>query len=699
MRDRVLGVGFPFATTASSCSNRRPRLFDWTGDRAKATVDTVVYMDGAILDGLEAEGRKIAWLLESPAVLRVKCPALLDELERVIASFDLVLTCERELCALDPRVLYHPAGSNLPWTPECDYGLHEKDRTCSMLASDKQLVEGHAVRLRYAEKLGPDLDLFGGALGSPRVGGNGSAPGKGEALYRYRFQVAMENCRVPLYYTEKLTDCFATGTVPVYWGSGDIGELFDPAGILVLDEGFDVRALDAGLYDRMLPAVRGNLARVRSLESADDLLYRRYVRPNRSVAAGGGQRWASPVVDGHTGRAARGERLRRDGPPWGRWDLSALDAPARVVRSSDEARLAIVTQRAKKTVDTLDAVPAGRVSVAAIQSRMERPRSVSVDADAQPWFPPLARAFLLRLPDAFVGDQVVFDRARYYRLGRWWLGESWKLYRNAREIRHVDRAVSIGAWGGEAFQHFIADAVPALAGVIDLLESPGFEDVKIVSHRGSPTAEWFWRALGLAHRVVPKPVDARAGFVVHADLVLFHGVDPSLGRLGLHPRHGLRPVQRRLGLLERTPQDVALYLRRDGGRRTVADEARLLSRVEEALAGSGLRLEVFRASGDLAVDRDLVRRARILFGPHGGAFANLVFAQPGSHVIEFLPLYRLYAEGSDPRPLYWGLAQAAGLDYWTVAPQPFDFDGAEMVVDADEVAAIVRRIVRTGGCG
>ena len=76
-----------------------------------------------------------------------------------------------------------------------------------------------------------------------------------------------------------------------------------------------------------------------------------------------------------------------------------------------------------------------------------------------------------------------------------------------------------------------------------------------------------------------------------------------------------------------------------------------------------------------------------------------MFAQPGSHVIEFLPLYRLYAEGSDPRPLYWGLAQAAGLDYWTVAPQPFDFDGAEMVVDADEVAAIVRRIVRTGGCG
>ena len=50
------------------------------------------------------------------------------------------------------------------------------------------------------------------------------------------FHVAIENTRLDGYCTEKLMDCFATCTVPIYWGDPGIDELFDARGIIQLDE-------------------------------------------------------------------------------------------------------------------------------------------------------------------------------------------------------------------------------------------------------------------------------------------------------------------------------------------------------------------------------------------------------------------------------------------------------------------------------
>ena len=82
----------------------------------------------------------------------------------------------------------------------------------------------------------------------------------------------MENDSVPNYYTEKITDCFATGTVPIYWGATNIGDYFDERGIIVLDEDFDINKLTYELYEEMLPYVGNNYAIVQSLEMADDEL-------------------------------------------------------------------------------------------------------------------------------------------------------------------------------------------------------------------------------------------------------------------------------------------------------------------------------------------------------------------------------------------------------------------------------------------
>lgn len=286
-RQRVLCVGAPFRTEWSSNSTRKPQRFDWTGDPARATVDTVVYCDYAIKQGLEearregggAKGRRIAWLCESPAIQEHFgiAPYLRANLDALLEAYEVILTSDLSMCALHPRVRYHPAAANLPWIPVEQYGLHPKSRLCSMFASHKRMTEGHALRGRWAERLKGRVDLFGGSAGSERIGGDAIHPDKSTGLLPYRFNIAMENGRIDTYYSEKLTDCFATGTVPVYWGPSGVADLFDPDGIIFMTETFDIAGLSEERYHAMLPAIRDNLEIVRTLEGTDDLLFTRYI--------------------------------------------------------------------------------------------------------------------------------------------------------------------------------------------------------------------------------------------------------------------------------------------------------------------------------------------------------------------------------------------------------------------------------------
>lgn len=48
------------------------------------------------------------------------------------------------------------------------------------------------------------------------------------------FHIAIENSQIKNYYTEKIFDCFATYTVPIYLGCPNIGDFFDIRGIIIV---------------------------------------------------------------------------------------------------------------------------------------------------------------------------------------------------------------------------------------------------------------------------------------------------------------------------------------------------------------------------------------------------------------------------------------------------------------------------------
>ena len=90
------------------------------------------------------------------------------------------------------------------------------------------------------------------------------------------FSVAIENTLYKGYFTEKVLDCFATGTVPVYLGAEDISSYFDASGIIPLTNSC-VDDLCPDLYYSMLPAIKSNLDKVKSLPIPEDYIWLNYL--------------------------------------------------------------------------------------------------------------------------------------------------------------------------------------------------------------------------------------------------------------------------------------------------------------------------------------------------------------------------------------------------------------------------------------
>jgi hypothetical protein len=274
----IKGFGLPFPAEYSSCSNLSPRSFSWTtGDG-----NIHIYIDNRIFEGLETPRHeaKFGWLCESREIATEIYNAVYQNPGRYRNKYAGIFTCEESLISMDPDFfLYAPPGSNLPWTKPDEMQMYVKEKLCSMICSPKARTDGHRFRLDVADKLRNSIDLFGGAHGSPRIG-DGSGPNgdwwrsKLPALKDYMFSIVFENAVYDKYYTEKITDCFATGTIPVYWGSEKVCQDFNKDGIIFFNQLEDIRDLTYELYLSKTDSILDNLERAKRLESADDIIYR-----------------------------------------------------------------------------------------------------------------------------------------------------------------------------------------------------------------------------------------------------------------------------------------------------------------------------------------------------------------------------------------------------------------------------------------
>jgi hypothetical protein len=242
-----------------------PKLVRWDRFQAEKFEGPVVLTDYRLWSPCVSRC-KIAWLVESPDI----APELYARMRRDYSSFRRVITFHRDLLGKVPNAVEGLMGGSHVRTQ--DVAIHPKTKLVSMIASSKHTTAGRKFRCQIATSLASGVDLFG--RGRPRT-----LEHKAEGLNPYAFSVAVENCRTPDYFSEKLIDCFLTGTVPIYWGLPGIDRWFNRDGIMAFDTEADARRIVGSLtmdqYRAMLPAVTDNFYRAQKFACPEDELFRR----------------------------------------------------------------------------------------------------------------------------------------------------------------------------------------------------------------------------------------------------------------------------------------------------------------------------------------------------------------------------------------------------------------------------------------
>jgi|TARA_R110002020_G_scaffold221133_1_gene429154 hypothetical protein len=286
MQIQAIGAPYDVVNHHSSNSNQYPNNFKWVMSPEQIQVVHDMSIIGMIDENYAPTEDQIrfGWICESNTVVPQLIDLLREHHEAIFDTghYEAIFTCDKSLCELDDRFVFSWAGSNLPWTNPNDYKIYDKTKLCSMIASPKgegaDASSGHGFRINCAKKFKNSLDLFGGALGTERIGFSSNLNekwhNKADALNDYMFSVVIENGSYDAYYTEKITDAFATGTVPIYHGSPGIGEIFNEDGIIYLDDDFKIEDLNEDLYMSKMDAIKDNFERVNNLESSDDMIHR-----------------------------------------------------------------------------------------------------------------------------------------------------------------------------------------------------------------------------------------------------------------------------------------------------------------------------------------------------------------------------------------------------------------------------------------
>ena len=240
--------------------------FSWYAGDAIVS-DYVFFTDKKLQDVDESRYdnvNKVAWLLEPKGI----DPGIYDWILKHYHKFNNVLTFDREIISQINNGLFQPYGTY--WVKKSS---QVKSGLVSMIASYKQEAVGHKIRHSIYNHFSDRIDIFGTITGKRLVD-------KSTGLSNFKFSFAIENCIQDGYFTEKILDCFATKTIPIYWGSRSVGEFFNTDGIIFVDDFKSIESLinylSDDVYNSKLEAIEENFNMIDSYHIPELYIERNY---------------------------------------------------------------------------------------------------------------------------------------------------------------------------------------------------------------------------------------------------------------------------------------------------------------------------------------------------------------------------------------------------------------------------------------
>ena len=166
-------------------------------------------------------------------------------------GLERIYTWDPGLLSLDDRIKWtFGTGSSMKAHERV---LFEKTKRASMIVRNKTMCPLHQIRKQAADALRDVVPIFGSY-------GSGEIESKLEALRDFRYSFVIENDTSGTI-TEKIIDCFVTGTVPIYIGPPLPTHLgFAEEGIICWDlqTEFNLKMLDEARYEEMYPYIVQN---------------------------------------------------------------------------------------------------------------------------------------------------------------------------------------------------------------------------------------------------------------------------------------------------------------------------------------------------------------------------------------------------------------------------------------------------------
>ena len=244
-----------------------PKYIEWT----KANAPIVFYSDAYLKEAhFDSNPNKCALLIEPRSIQ----PDAYEYIENNYSKFRYVFTHDSKLIEKLPNA------KQIYWGGVYEFNDIPKTKDVSMVSSDKRMCDLHNFRMELAYYLEQyNVDCMGTFDGGKKVGT--------KTIYApYRFSVVVENYIDDYWFSEKLCNCFANKTVPIYIGAKKINEIFDGRGIIpVKYEGRETANNVRDIITKMSPEfaydirrdfIEENYKRVKQFTCFEDNFYLQY---------------------------------------------------------------------------------------------------------------------------------------------------------------------------------------------------------------------------------------------------------------------------------------------------------------------------------------------------------------------------------------------------------------------------------------
>ena len=221
------------------------------------------------LDHDKTADYKILFLAEPLAIL----PTVSEGALRCAYKFDKIYTFCQSFIDRYPQAELFEWGSS--WLDFKDLKIN-KTNNVSFVTSSKSQSKGHQLRINIYDYL-KEVDVSNGLQYYSHM----SPPfheRRNDFFESSKFHIAVENSQQKNYFTEKIIDCFASKTVPIYFGCPNISKWFNTNGIITFKDMHELDIilsnLDASKYDVRLDAIEENYERAKKYHSDNDVVPR-----------------------------------------------------------------------------------------------------------------------------------------------------------------------------------------------------------------------------------------------------------------------------------------------------------------------------------------------------------------------------------------------------------------------------------------